>query len=234
MGSLHVINEQKEYYINRVEAGLRLGKELQELKLKNPVVVAIPRGGLVPAWDISIALKTEMDFVICRKLRSPEDPEIAVGAVNEAGKLYLFDEALIHNAQPVYLEMEKEHQLKKINVDLARYRAILPKVSFNSRPVVLVDDGTATGFTMEAAIGAIKKEKPHSVILALPVGPKATIERLSEDADETVCLCAVNEFKSVSQYYLDYAPVSEKEVEEILRAETIKRSQSGGTGRKVS
>lgn len=225
VGKLNAVSAEHNYFLNRAEAGKLLAHELQEYKSEKPVVLGIPRGGVAVAWEIANDIGCDMDLLLCHKLRAPENPEVAIGAVTERGKVFIHEVAAFPFISREYIEKEKEYQIRSIQDRIKHYRAYLPKIPLKKRVVVVVDDGVAMGFTLEAALWAAREEKPRKLIAAIPVGPKETLERLTREADQTICLCVPEFFGAVSQFYLDFPPVEDEEVIEILRAESLRRIQ---------
>jgi len=226
MGTLRIVSNNSEPLSGRIEAGLSLARELEELRGQKAVVLGIPRGGIVVAQPIAIALEADLDIVLSHKLGAPRNPELAIGAVCEDGKLFV-DESIAPcvGADDSYIEREKAHQLLQIAHRVRQYRAVLPKLALAGRIVVVTDDGVATGATMQAALWAVRHEKPQKIIAALPVGPEDTLTRLSEDADETICLQAPPFFSAISQFYWQFTQVEDEELLEILEQESKRRSR---------
>lgn len=226
MGSLRIISSSTEPFSGRIEAGQSLARELEELHGQQAVVLGIPRGGVVAAQPICLALEADLDIVLSHKLGAPGNPELAIGAVCEDGKLFV-DESIASGvgADDSYIEREKRHQLQQMAHRVRQYREILPKTALAERIVIVTDDGVATGATMQAALWAVRQEKPQRLIAALPVGPEDTLTKLSEHADETICLRAPPFFSAISQFYLQFAQVEDEQLLEILEQETKRRNR---------
>ena len=199
---------------DRRHAARLLVEALKPLGLERPVVLGIPRGGVVLADEIAEALGGTMDVVLARKIGAPLNPEFALGAVAENGEVVLRPYAY-QLADPDYLRAETLRQRAVIEERKARYRAVRPKEPLFGRDVVLVDDGVATGSTMEAALLAVKAEKPRRVVVAVPVGAPDAIERLGQQA-EVVVLATPPDFGAVGAYYQDFPQVGDDEVVKIL------------------
>lgn len=199
---------------DRRHAARLLAEALKPLGLARPVVLGIPRGGVVLADEIAEALGGTMDVVLARKIGAPSNPEFALGAVAENGEVVLRPYAY-QLADPDYLRAETLRQRAVIEERKARYRAVRPKAPLFGRDVVLVDDGVATGSTMEAALLAVKAERPRRVVVAVPVGAPDAIERLSQLA-EVVALATPPDFGAVGAYYEDFPQVGDDEVVKIL------------------
>lgn len=207
-------------YHDRQEAGRALAAELAQYAGKRPVVAGLPRGGVTVAAEISRALGCDLDIIIAGKLRAPDNPEFAIGAVNEDGLLYL-NETVIKgmHIDADYLEQEKKARLKAIQVRLSLYRAVKKKIPLRGRTVIIADDGLATGSTMISAIQAARAEGARSIIIAVPGGPQDTIARISrmEEVDKVVCPVVPPFFYAVSQLYVNFAQVEDDEVLAILK-----------------
>lgn len=207
-------------YTDRQEAGKALAEELTDYEDKRPVAVGLPRGGVVVAAEISRRLNCEMDIIIAGKLRAPDNPELAIGAINEDGLVYLNDAAIRSmRIDPGYIEREKKARLKAIQDRLAMYRKIKKKVPLKGRNVIITDDGLATGATMISAIQAAKAEGAETIIAAVPGGPQDTVERIRamEEVEKVICPVIPPLFFAVSQLYVYFAQVEDEEVIEILK-----------------
>lgn len=180
--------------------------------------MGIPRGGIIVAGEISRLLKAELDIVLSRKLGAPGNPELAIGSVGEGGELFLNqDLALRVGADKTYIEAEKARQLAEIKNRIQRFRQVKVKVSFKGKTVIVTDDGVATGATMQAALWAIRQEKPKKLIAAIPVAVKESAELLANYADEVIVLRAPEFLNAISQFYLHFGQTSEEEVLGILK-----------------
>ncbi|MFN3179479.1 MAG: phosphoribosyltransferase [Thermus sp.] len=199
---------------DRRHAGALLVEALRPLGLERPVVLGIPRGGVVVADEVARGLGGELDVVLVRKVGAPGNPEFALGAVGEKGGMVLKPYALQY-ADQSYLEREAARQKDVIRKRAERYRKVRPKVPLSGRDVVLVDDGIATGSTMEAALAVVLSEKPRRVVVAVPVASPDAVERLKEQA-EVVALSAPPDFAAVGAYFMDFGEVTDEEVEGLL------------------
>lgn len=200
---------------------------IRKSKIENPLVVlGIPRGGVVVAREIAHALAADLDMVLAHKLGAPGNPELAIGAVCEDGKLFLDEQISSYmGADDNYIKQEKARQLQEIARRVKRYRNVLPKLPLAGRIVIVTDDGVATGATMQAALWAVRQEGPEKIVAALPVGPEDTLERLSQDTDETICLQAPPFFSAISQFYSYFNQVEDEELLEILQQENERRGE---------
>lgn len=194
-----------------------LAERLRPLAKTDPVVLAIPRGGVIIGAEIAERLPATLDVVIPRKMGAPFNPELAVGAVTEDGTMIL-DHDLVQqlNVSKSYLEEESKRQIQEIKRRMSRYRQAVETVSATGRQVIVVDDGIATGSTMLAAIASIKKSKPLQLVVAVPVAPSDTESQFRKVADEYVCLHSPEFFAAIGQFYLEFEQVSDEEVIEAL------------------
>lgn len=202
---------------DRAEAASILAQKLLKLKKEEPIILAIPRGGAVTGDVIASALGAELDVVVPRKLGAPYNPELAIGAVMHDGSYFLNTDVIaMLNVPQEYIDAEIARQRKEIERRLILFRATR-EYDLRGETVVLVDDGIATGATMFAALQWVKKQKPKKLVVAVPVGPQETIERLRREADDVVVISTPFLFGAVGQFYEDFAQVSDDEVREIMR-----------------
>jgi len=203
------------FFADREEAARLLAEALRPLGLERPVVLGIPRGGVILADVIARELGGTMDIVLARKVGAPGNPEYAIGAVNESGEVFLQPYAA-RIADESYIKAEIGRQMQVVRKRRRLYREARPKEPLAGRDVVLVDDGIATGSTMEATLTAVLAEKPRRVVVAVPVAPPDAVERLRQRA-EVVALSTPPDFVAVGAYYRNFPQVSDEEVIEILR-----------------
>lgn len=230
MGKLHIVSHDDLPFEDRVEAGRLLGRELSGLRGQGAVVLGIPRGGLVVAWELARQIEADLDIVLSHKLGAPGNSELAIGAVAEDGRLFLHQDLVGQlGVDSGYIEREKELQLAVLAQRTRQARRVLPRAELTGRLVIVTDDGVATGATLQAALWAARQQKPKKLIAALPVGPQETIARLAEDADEMVCLRAPYSFAAVGQFYLRFEQVEDDQVDRILAEEAARRA--GGNER---
>ena len=216
-------------YVNRRQAGQRLSESLAAYQDQHPLILGIPRGGVVVADTIARTLDTDLDIVLTRKLGAPGNPELAIGAVSENGRVIMQAEiAAKVGADEDYVEREKQRQLEEIRARRERYRGVLAKALLQGRTVILVDDGIATGATMQASIWAAREEQPREVIVAVPVAPGDAVKRLEGEADRVVCPYIPPYFYAIGQFYVDFEQVGDQEVMEILQAHSARKEEVGG------
>ncbi len=203
---------------NRAEAARALAKRLEHLRKEDPIILAIPRGGAVTGDIVATALGVKLDLVVPRKLGAPMQPELAIGAVMHNGSHVLNEEivALLRVSRE-YINKEIAAQTREIERRLTIFRGGKEYPELKDRIVILVDDGIATGATMFAAVEWVRKQKPRKLVVAIPVGPAETVERLRLAADEVVVLMAPLLFGAVGEFYRDFGQVSDDEVVAIMR-----------------
>ena len=208
----------KEMFRDRTEVGKLLGDELLKRKIKNPVVLAIPRGGLPVAKEIALALKAPLDIVITRKIGAPGEPEFAIGAVTQEGEM-IVDRQVTRTlgVSEQYLREESARQIEEIKQRMHKYREKdLQFPQLEGKAVVIVDDGIATGNTMLAAIKSVKLKKPSEIILAIGVAPPDTVRKLSKEADQVVCLGTPEPFYAIGEFYENFEQVEDEEARSIM------------------
>lgn len=202
---------------DRAEAARQLAERLEKFKGQDPVILAIPRGGVVIGDGIARAIGGQLDVVVPRKLGAPYDPELAIGAVMHDGSVFLNEDVIEALGVPEeYIEKEKAAQMKEIERRLILYRGHR-EYRLEGRTVLLVDDGVATGATMLVAAQWVRTQAPKKLVIAVPVGPPETIEKLQAVADEVVVLLAPAAFGAVGEFYRDFSPVTDEEVRSIMR-----------------
>jgi putative phosphoribosyl transferase len=205
---------------NRAEAGSLLVERLRDTDTdsEKPLVLAIPRGGIEVGAAIARGLDCELDVVLSRKLRAPQQPELALGAVSESGVVYLNRfAAAMTNAGNAYVEAERTKQLAEIDRRRKMFRAVRPQADVRGRTVILTDDGIATGATMIAALKTVRASGAKKLIVAVPVGPTDRIEALRPMCDRVECLIEPADFWAVGQFYRAFEQVSDERVVELLR-----------------
>ena len=224
VGKIKILSNSDEVFHDRKEAGRLLGSSLRSLKDAQTVVLGIPRGGVVVAREVSGLLKAGLDIVLSRKLGAPHNPELAIGAISETGKMFLDDSIAWHaGADKEYIDKEAKHQFSEIKRRAEIFRKALPKASLEWKTVIIVDDGLATGATMQASLWAARQEKPSKLIVAIPVASGEAIDRIADYCDEVICLRLPEFFGAVGQFYSSFDQTTDEEVISILKEEFTKR-----------
>lgn len=202
---------------DREDAAAALAGRLLAYRGRNPLILAIPRGA-VPMGDVlAERLQGELDVVLVHKLSAPFDPEYAVGAIDETGRVHLDPALPPHVANGFLMEQAKAQQHEALRKRRADYTPILQPVDPRGRIVIIVDDGLATGATMVAALHMVRTHEPAELICAVPVAAAASLEKVAALADKVVCLQTPPDFRAVSLHYLHFAQVEDAEVADILR-----------------
>jgi predicted phosphoribosyltransferase len=201
---------------NREEAAFELAKRLKDYQDKNLLVVAIPRGAVGMARIIADQLGADLDVVLVHKLTHSLNAEFAIGAVDEEGQVYLDDEAQLEIIPIRYLEEERVRQWENLQRRRKLYTPVRESIDPKGRIVVIVDDGIATGWTVKAALIALKERKPQKLIVAAGVCCATALKEIKLYADEVICLETPDNFQAVSQFYQDFAQVTDEEVIKLL------------------
>lgn len=201
---------------NREEAANLLAAKLIQYKGFNPLVLAIPRGAVPMAHIIAKALEGEMDVVLVHKLGAPDQPELAIGALDENGNIYLADYAKNWHIPEDYLVQEKTQQTEVLHKRGAIYRSLHAPIDPAGRIVLIIDDGIATGSTMAAALRAIRAKHPAKLMAVAAVASREAFDTLYELADDVICLEVPEFFNAVGQFFLDFSQVTDEEVIELL------------------
>lgn len=214
------------FFLDRGDAGRRLATQLEAYANRSDVVVlGIPRGGVSVAYEVAVALHAPLDIFVSRKLGVPWQEELAFGAVagggvrvldpEITGELGISSEEIDRITANVLSEVERRERA---------YRGARPRPDLEGKTVILVDDGIATGSSILAAIGALRQWKPAKIVVATPVAPIFTCNRLRNDGVEVVALMTPKTFAAIGQFYEDFSQVSDEEVIDLLdRAENARR-----------
>lgn len=207
---------------DRQEAGRRLSERLLRFRRQDPVVLGIPRGGVVVAAEIARRLNAPLDILAVRKIGAPINPEYGLGAVAEGG-VRLLDGPRMEELgySSASLEPVIERELKELDRRIRRYRGGRPRIELRNRTVILVDDGVATGGTVRVAIQALRALHVSRVVLALGVCPPEAYSLLRRDADDIVVLGVPSAFYAVGEWYQEFEPVEDDEVCELLRSAAL-------------
>jgi predicted phosphoribosyltransferase len=203
---------------DRQDAAEQLAGKLRSRLLHDPLVLAIPRGGVVVGAVLARCLRADLDVILARKLRAPNHPELALGALAEDGTIYL--DPMIRDwpdGVKNYLEVEKRFQANEIARRKAMFRSVRPAAPIAHRSVIVTDDGIATGATMLVTLQLLRDRRPRDLIVAVPVCPPDRLEDVRRHCDALVCLSAPEEFFAVGQYYEDFRQVTDEEVRNLLR-----------------
>lgn len=204
-------------YADRRDAGRKLAGVLAHYADKAPIILALPRGGVVVGYEVARALGAPLDVVVARKLGSPHNPEFGFGAVGPGGARYVDEETVRRlGLSAARIDQIVERETKEVERRLARYRGARALPDVSARTAIIVDDGLATGVTARAAVRVVRQWAPAALVLAAPVSAPETAAALRPDVDELVCPHTPAGFMAVGQYYLDFSQTQDEEVMELL------------------
>ena len=206
-------------FLDRHDAGKQLAERLLALKDENPVVLALPRGGVSVAFEVVRVLGAPLDILVVRKIGAPFEAELAIGAIADGVHPELVTDPLFTaglDISPEYLEESKAAVLREIKRRRQVHLGNRPPLEVAGRTVIIVDDGIATGATMLAALRTTRRRQPARIVLAVPVASKATLKRLREEADQIVCVATPRNLRSVGNFYQRFAQLRDTEVTELL------------------
>lgn len=204
---------------DRAEAGRRLAQALERFRAERPVVIGLPRGGVVVAAEVAAALDAPLDILVVRKIGAPDQMELAIGAVVDGETpRTLIDHDMIRRlgVPESYLREEINAQVDEIRRREAAYRAGRAAIPLRGRTVIVADDGVATGASTRVALRAIRAKGPARLILAVPVGAPETLADLRREADEVVALLAPEGFRAVGQFYENFEQTEDDQVIALL------------------
>lgn len=209
---------------NREEAARQLAERLAGYRGQNPLVLGVPRGAVPMAQIIAEALDGELDVVLVRKLRAPDQPELALGAVDESGAV--FKGAYYGLASADYMRQEISGQQEVLRKRRELYTRARQPVDPAGRVVIIVDDGIATGASMITAIHSVRARKPRKIVVAVAVAPPESLAVLGAEADEVVCLHSPAGFYAVGQFFVDFSEVSDAMVVDALEASRARNTRT--------
>ena len=204
---------------DRTEAGRLLGKAIAEKDYPDPVVLALPRGGIPIAIEVARALAAPMDLILVRKIGVPSQPELAAGAIVDGGEpetIYNDDVIAITGLTRNHVDEIGKRQLEEIERRRALYLKDRPAVPVAGRTAIIVDDGIATGATARAALHAMRRKQAQQVVLAVPVGPTDTLASFAGEADEVICLSEPTPFYAIGIHYLDFRQLDDDDVIDLM------------------
>jgi putative phosphoribosyl transferase len=210
-------------YTDRRHAGRVLADYVRDrVELADAVVLALPRGGVPVGYELARALGLPLDVFVVRKLGLPQQPEVAMGAVASGG-FRVLDTALIQRAQVSEAELAQVERTewKTLRAREEQYRRGMPAISVEHRTAVLVDDGLATGYTMRAAIQALRNKSGVRLVVAVPVGAADTCEEIAREVHSLICPFRPEPFRAVGCWYEDFSPTSDEEVCFLLSRSTL-------------
>jgi putative phosphoribosyl transferase len=211
------VTDDRHPFADRRAAGRTLASRLVSYADRDVIVLALPRGGVPVAYEVAAGLRAPLDVFIVRKLGTPGQRELAMGAIASGGIRVLNDDVVAHYAipQPAIEAVAREEE-QELNRREHLYRGDRPVLELTDRVVIIVDDGLATGSTMRAAVQAVKTRHPARVIVAVPVGARETCANLSSIADEVVCAHTPEPFLAVGEWYSNFEQTTDDEVRRLL------------------
>ena len=205
-------------FIDRADAGRKLASLLGKYKdMQDAIVIGLPRGGVVNAYEVAKELNLPLDIIVVRKIGAPMQPELAVGAISQEGDV-LLDHAIMNMVGvkeqdlQIIIEDEKQEAQRRLEV----YRHDRSPLDLKNKIVILVDDGLATGATMRAAILSARSMGAQKVVVAIPVSPKDTLVKIEQEADEVICLYVPELFWGVGGFYDSFLQTQDEEVIDLL------------------
>ncbi len=203
---------------DRIDAGKLLAQQLLEYKDKPEVIVlGLPRGGVVTAFEIAKILDVPLDIVVPRKIGAPFNPELAVAAIAEDGSIIINDQLMnnlglqLDDLQDL-ITTEKQEAARRMKL----YRRGRPPLELAGKTVILVDDGIATGATMRAAISSVRSRGVKSIVVAVPVAPPDAIEEIRSEVEDLVCLFMTENFLGIGDFYDEFPQTEDQEVIDLM------------------
>lgn len=217
------LKSSSKYFENRQDAGSKLAKLLKPYVKADPIILGIPRGGVVVAYEIAKKFGVLMDVIISRKIGAPFDPEFGVGAISEEGTEFLDQDSLSSNnltRENLKTTITKEREELKRRIILYRHGKSLRYL--NNKTVILVDDGLATGVTAKVTLNCLHSFKPSKIIFALPVCAENSKKSFEKEVDKLICLYTPKNLQSIGEFYNNFNQVTDKEVIDLLKKTKVK------------
>jgi putative phosphoribosyl transferase len=213
---------------DREDAGRRLAERLARYQGENPMIFALPRGGVPVGYEVARALKAPLEVFIARKLGAPNQPELGIGAVAQDGSRVL-NESIVEKigVSKEYIERVAAEETKEAERRFKLFRGERPEPEVRERTAILVDDGIATGVTTRAAIEALRRRDPRRLVLAVPVCAAHTAELLRQEVDELMCLEAPSDLMAIGLWYRHFEQTSDEEVIELLKRAQHEQEEGG-------
>ena len=220
-------------FTDRKHAGRALAQKLSDYAHRPDVVVlALPRGGVPVAAEVARGLDAPLDVFVVRKIGVPGNPELAMGAIASGGVTILSTDLIARlRIPPSAVEETIEQERQELARRERSYRAGRPAPDFAGRTVILVDDGLATGASMRAAVAAVRKLSPRSIVVAVPVAAPASCDEAAAEADACICVSTPPDFMAVGEWYADFGQTTDEEVRALLDAASPEPAPAGGDRR---
>ncbi|MGD9295083.1 MAG: erythromycin esterase family protein [Roseobacter sp.] len=206
-------------FSDRADAGRQLGDSLAALQLENPLIYALPRGGVPVAVEVARRLVAPLDLILVRKIGAPGNPEVALGAIVEGAQTHMIineDVRRMSGADDAYLEAARSKELDELERRRKRYIGDRRRLDPAGRTAIVIDDGLATGATMKAALSALRRGGAERIVVALPVAPIRALDEISGLADDVICLHPAKDFFGVGGFYRDFHQLSDSETVALL------------------
>ena len=206
-------------YKNRSQAGQVLAARLRPYIHHNPIILAVPRGGVPVGYQVARELEAPLDVLMVSKIGAPGNKDMALGAITDgAARRWVANQAMLEYLNPPagWFEAERDRQIDSIERRRRLYRGYTDPIVITGRTVIVVDDGVATGSTARVALFALAEAAPARLVWAAPVGPADVTEGLKALADDVVCLATPDVVKHIETYYQDSCPVSDQDVLSLL------------------
>jgi predicted phosphoribosyltransferase len=197
---------------DRIDAGLALSRHLQHYNYVDGVTLAIPRGGVPVALPVAKLLHLPLQIILSKKIGHPLHKEFAIGAVSLTGRVM----APNAFASKEYIQQETVNIREQLKAYYDQYIGDKKPIPLKDKTVIIIDDGVATGYTLLSTIEMIKEEAPKKIVVAVPVASRQAAQKLSEVADEFVCVWIPTHFHSVGEFYEDFKQVSDEEIVQML------------------
>jgi len=206
-------------YKDRMQAGQLLAKKLKQYANEpDAIVLGLPRGGVIVAYEVAEQLGLPLDIFLVRKLGVPGYEELAMGAIASGGTRIMNDDVLrMANIPQSAIEAAVQKEGRELERREKAYRGNRPSLDVRNRTVILVDDGLATGATMRAAVAALRKQRPRRIIVAVPTASPDTCENFRTEVDDIICAMTPTPFHAVGEWYEDFPQNTDEEVQLLLR-----------------
>jgi putative phosphoribosyl transferase len=202
-------------FSDRHEAGIKLAFALEKFHgKKDIVVIGIPRGGVVVAWEVARYLHAPLDVVVIKKLGYPGNPEFALGATSP--DTYYINPEMAESVPKDYIDEELRTKQREARERVDTLKGSRRPVDLVGKTVIVVDDGVATGASMIITLKVIRKMKPSLIVVATPIAPPDAIQQLRKFADEVVAILQPASFFAIGQFYADFQQVEDKEVKRLI------------------
>ncbi|MFM8478787.1 MAG: phosphoribosyltransferase [Planctomycetaceae bacterium] len=217
-------------FANRNDAGRRLAEKIRGNWVNGfTTILGLPRGGVPVAAEVARLLEVPLDVLVVRKLGHPANPELALGAVAEDG-VRVLNQDLADSVRDLSDRVHAESL--EVRKRVRRFRGGRPLPPLHGRTAILVDDGLATGASMQAAILAVRQKHPARIVVAVPVGPPEVLQSVNAVADQVICLQSPEIFSAVGEFYREFGEVTDDEVEQLLKRHTrfLQRAESCAAG----